>query len=1389
MVSIPNVLVSAPSSPHGLAHLLPWRRALRALAWSIGALWSLLLIAWLILHWGILNHIEQWRPQIEARVGAALGTTVQIGHIQARSSGWLPAIELRDVVVLDARQQPALVLPRVSAALSPRSVLALDLRLEQLLIEGAQLEVRRDALGRIFVGGLDVGRATASDGDRAAVQWFFKQHEIVVRAGSLRWTDEQRLAPPLELSDLTLVIRNGLRHHDIRLDATPPAQWGHRFSVQGQFTQPLLADSGDWRRWSGTLSANLPHADARQFHRYVNLPFELSEGEGALRGWLELEDGEPRELTLDLALRLVALRLAGNVQPLAFEQIEGRLVVTRSRDAGAVAAQQFGFVTADGLRWPRSDIKLAWHQRRDGTASQPVSGGEFSAQRLDLGLLAQLAERLPPEQALRQWLADFAPKGIGSALTAHWEGPLAAPTRYAVKGRFAGLSLASHAATVQRGVGRPGLHNADIELSANETGGQAQLELHGGALEFPGVFDDALVPLDSLAARLAWRVTPGTAAGVPPQLELKVTDASFANTDAKGDFSATWRTGAAADVARGGRYPGQLELNGKLSRASAGRTARYLPRGLPDSVRDYVARAVTGGVIAGASFRVKGDLWDFPFLGSKSGEFRIAAKVDDVNFAYMPSAPASASEPAFDSPWPALTKVSAELVFDRATMEVRNGQGRAHGFELRQVNGGIRNLADRSVLMLEGNGRGPLADALRFVNGSPVGEWTRKALSQTSATGHGDLRLALNIPLFDASKSTVQGTVVLDGNDVRLRPDMPVLGAARGRVEFTRQGLTIVGGAARVLGGDASFEGGTRSDGSLRFSAQGVASADGMRRATELPGLTRLGAALHGQTAYRLNLGFVHGYPEMTLTSNLVGLGADLPPPLRKAPETSLPLRVQTSVHAETLAPGQAPRDTLRVELGNLVQALYVRDLSRDAPVVLRGGLGVNESAPQPTSGVAANLNLGVVDVDAWSAFSKKLFDGGGAPAQTSPDSGGYLPNHLALRAQQVTTGVRRLTKVVAGISQSDGTWRANVDADQLSGYIEYRAPRRAGAGAAGLVHARLSRLSLPKSDAESVESLLDEQPASIPALDIVIDDFQLRDKHLGRVEIEAVNRAATDVRDAPREWLLSRFQMTTPEATLSAAGTWAAVGAAAASSGGQAGAQGRRALMNFKLDLADSGAFLERLGMGKAIKGGKGLLAGQLAWLGSPLAPDFTNMTGEVNLSIEAGQFLKVEPGVARLLGVLSLQSLPRRLALDFRDLFQEGFAFDSVIGDVKIVQGVASTNNLRMRGVQAAVLIEGSADITRETQDLRVVVVPEINAATASLAYAVINPAIGLGTFLAQVFLRRPLMQAGTREFHVSGPWTDPKVERVDRKVTQPIPAELEVPAAAAPAPPTNP
>ena len=1400
-----------PGLPSGAVRWAPLRWVVRLSLGLVATLSIVLLLAWLTLHWAILPHIDEWRGALQARAGQALGVPLRIGKIEVRSSGWVPSFELHDVVLLDAAQRPALALPRVFAAISPRSLLSLELRFEQVLIDGAQLEVRRDTAGRIHVAGFDAGGSEAGQSSDVS-NWFFAQPEFVIRGGSVRWVDEQRGAAPLTLTDLQFVVRNGLRQHDFRLDATPPAEWGERFGVVGRFTQPLLARRGDWQRWSGTLHANFPRADMHALRQHVSLPFELTEGIGALRGWVDVKEGQLTGATIDAALRAVALRLGPKVAPLVVEEVQGRLVGSRNAEGATVALNGFSFRTGDNIQWPRGDLQLAWRQR----AGQPSTGGRFTAQHLDVGLLAQIAERVPIGESLRRLLGELAPKAAVDDLTVAWDGPVDAPERYRAQARLTGLSLASKRAPDGQGLGRPGLRNATLALEASETGGQAQLQLAAGAVDLPGVFEEPVVPMDQFSAQLEWKVAPAAVPGAAPKITLQVKDGRFANPDTKGQFTALWSSGAGTGFGRGGRFPGRLELDGKLTSGVAGRTHRYLPIALSKPTRQYLERALQAGRVVDAGFHVKGELSEFPFFDErptkenpKPGEFKITAKVEDGTFAFIPATPTHPTR------WPTLTQVAVELALDRNTLELRNGRARLGNVDVQQANGALRHLGRDAVLTLDATAQGPLADMLQFVRVTPVGGWINQVLDATSGAGAASLALGLVVPLADPPASTVKGSVTLAGNDVRIAPATPLLGHAAGRIDFTNRGFAVVGATARLFGGEAAFEGGLQADGSVRFSGGGTLSAEQLRRATELGPVPNVATALSGQAAYRASLAFVGGLPEVTVTSNLVGIASSLPAPLNKAAETPLAMRYQTANDAT--APANARRDTLRFDLGAVVQAQYVRDVSGDTPRVLRGGIGVFEPAPQPTTGVAASVTVNTLATDAWQAAYEKMFGdaAAGAAARTpagttpagaaggaAPDAGGgYVPDRIGLRAQELMAGSRRLTRVAAGLSQAGGVWRANLDADQLDGYVEYRPPTRRGGGGVGAaagaatpggrVYARLARLSLPKSEVEQVETLLEQQPAgSLPALDVVVDDFELRGKRLGRVEIEAVNRSAGAGREAVRDWELAKFNITTPEARFVATGRWAAVDAAGAGAGAGAGAPraagvpaARRSVLDFKLQIDDSGALLDRLGTKDAVRKGKGEMSGQVAWLGSPFAIDYASLSGQVNVAIEAGQFLKADAGAARLLSVLSLQALPRRLLLDFRDVFQEGFAFDSVTGDLKIERGVAQTNNLRMRGVQALVLMEGRADIARESQDLRVVVVPEINAGTAALAYAVINPAIGLGAFLAQVILRKPLMEAGTREFHVSGSWAEPKVERVDRKAPGDAPLAAEAPASGTP------
>jgi uncharacterized protein (TIGR02099 family) len=1326
--------------------------------WALGLLAGcvlLLALAWGALHGWIVPRIADYRPAMERQASRALGVPVRIGGVTAQSRGLVPSVELQSVELLDASGHVALRLPRVVVSLSPASLW--NRGFDQLFIEAPELDVRRAADGRVFVAGLDLSSGERGDGSGA--DWFFRQGEFAIRGGSVRWTDEMRNAPELGLTDVDLVVRNGARSHELRMDATPPGRWGDRFTLMGSFRQPLLSTHpGRWRDWDGQLFADFRRVDLKELRLHARLGVDVEGGHGAVRAWADVIKGQVVGGIADVAVADVVTRLGPDLAPLGLVSLSGRVGGKWRPDGFDFEARDLQFLTDQGQRWPGGNLSVAW---TEAEGKRPAAG-ELKADRLDLATLRQLGGRLPLGRPTHAALAAYAPEGLVENVEARWQGDLRAPQKYQARGRVSGLHVAAGAAT-RRPDGRvtpgtPGIRNAALDFDLTEAGGTARLAMQGGALEFPGVFEDAVLPFDRLGGEVQWEFAGD-------RLKVDASGVKFSNADAQGEMQASWHTGN--DAAH--RYPGVLDLTATLNRANGARVWRYLPLSLPATARDYVRDAVQQADVTDARARVKGDLRDFPFTQARSGEFRITAQVRGANYAFAPHPPQAPGSLA----WPVLTQLSGHLVFDRNSMRVEDAQSRllnAPGLRVR-AEAAIPDLQHTNV-DVTGEVRGPLAEALGVVQKSAVNSLTHEALARATATGSTQLQLKLALPVSQIERSTVLGTVTLPGNDVQISPDAPLLARAKGTVTFNERGFALLGTQARALGGDVRLEGGTRSggiDNVVVVRAQGTATAEGLRQAGELGFLSRLARHATGSAAYAMTLTLRKSVPEVLVTSNLQGLGLNLPAPLAKPAEAVLPLRYENALLRDTATTsGQA--DQLTVDLGRIASVNYVRDIADGEPKVLRGaialGLAPGETAALPQQGVTANIALGTADLDAWQRVLGGLSSPSATPragaAATAPSGNGYLPTVLAVRARALTVQGRTLHNLVIGGARDGPLWRGNVDADEMSGYVEYREPSGLFAGR---LYGRMARLSIAAAAANDVVTLLDEQPASIPALDVVVDDFNLRGRKLGRLEIDAVNRGAGAVQreGGVREWRLNKLSLTTPEAAFTATGNWAAIEAPGA---GPRSPERRRTVMDFRLELTDAGGLLSRLGMRDVVRAGQGRMEGQVAWLGSPFALDYPSMTGAFHVDIERGQFLKADPGLAKLLGVLSLQALPRRLSLDFRDVFSQGFAFDFVRGDITIQEGIAATNNLQMKGVNAAVAMEGRADLARETQDLHVVVVPEINAGTASLVAAAINPAIGLGTFLAQMFLRQPLARAATQQFQIDGTWADPRITKLVRQ-----------------------
>lgn len=1315
-----------------------------------------LALLFLALRYVILPNIDLYKGDIERAASRALGNQVAIARIYATWNGLNPYLFLGDVTLKDAAGRQVLALPSVSATFSWWSLAAGEPRFQSLELIRPQLDVRRGLDGAIQVAGIRIDPKQDKGGPGA--DWVFRQREILIREGRVDWSDDLRGAPPLTLTQVGVVLQNHWTSHSFALNATPPSALAQPLDVRARFTHSRFDRVSDVARWKGELYADLREADLAAWKGYLDYPFALSQGRGSLRAWITLDAARLAGFTADLALSSVVARLKPDLPELALARVSGRLSAKETLVPGqaggklsfganghTVSLNDFTVATADGRVLPPATLTETFVPQR-GAKPQRVS---VEARQVDLAALAELAAQLPLSQLQRRALADFAPRGRLLDFSASWDGQYPQLAGYRVKGQVAGLSLQPQASRpAQAGLpaqpALPGFDNLSGSIDATEKGGSIAIDAKDLALRLPAWFADPVMPLDRLELGARWSYQPGE------QLLVEVDKLAFAQGALRGNLSGRHQLPLGA-----GHGPGVADITGSLDGFQIARVGRFLPLATPAGLQHWLTTALQGGTLNDVRLRLRGNLAEFPFRAETAsararGEFRVSGRLAGAVLEYAPGHRTPDNKPG----WPLAENINGSIVFDRTRMEIHGDSLRSNGLNLSNVKAVIPNLGSHEMLLdIDGTADGALQDFLRYVAASPVLGWIGHFTDNTQGTGNARLGLKLQMPLADPHGTKVQGALELQGNDVQLLPDLPPLQAARGKIEFNEHGLNLNGIAVNFLGGPLALSGGTQPDGAIAIRLAGTLSADGMRSNAPAPAVARLAKYLSGSTPYNGTITVRERQLGVTLDSTLAGLGLDFPAPLRKADADALPLRFVLN-GAPATADG-AGRDEIKLSFGNAVAARYVRSKApRGAWTVERGGIGVNVPAPEPDEGMMINVDMKSLNVDAWLAAGRAIAGEGDAPAAAGggPNFAQYvLPTTIAGRASELFVGERRMADVVVGASHRGSAWQANIHSRQASGYLAWNEGQGQGVGK---VTARLASLVIPESQAAEVKELLESSrgaSASIPALDIVAERFELFNKQFGRLDLQASNVQAL----AGKEWRIDRLTLTNPDGQLKATGRWLAKDGKSNTG------------MNFTLDIIDAGRLLDRLGFPETLRRGKGKLSGDLSWSGVPYALDIPTLSGQIEMHVGGGQFLKQDPGAAKLLGVLSLQMLPRLLKLDFHDVFSEGLAFDSISANAMITRGVVKTDNLKMQGVAATVLMEGTADIANESTDLRVVVIPEFNLGTGPLVYGLaVNPIIGLGSYLAQLFLRAPVMKALTYQMKVTGPWKSPTIVKLENR-----------------------
>jgi uncharacterized protein (TIGR02099 family) len=1251
-----------------------------------------------------------------------IGAPVRLGQLSAYWTGLNPALSLENVRILNAQGEVALSLARVDGVLSWHSLFFLwrgEPRFASLALEKPELLIRRDKTGAFFVAGILL--AGSDQQDNQALDWLLKQSRLRIRNARLVWQDELRGAPPLDLQDVHLEWRNRGRRHTFGLRAHPPESLAAKLDLRGDFR----GDAAQWRDWRGQIYARLDAVNLAGGRPWFDAPIELDRGQGAARLWLQ-RDQTGWQGTGDFALAETRLRLDAALPMLDLARLQGRLQVTRALGADSWRITSHNLTLdarADNrqtrpasqasqmIHIPDLNLQLEWQ----GAQFPPRQGALF-ADTLDLTRLRQLAAWLPLPAASRAMLTRHQPKGVLRQVKLRWEmdknTDVIILKKYNLEAGFSDLGV--KAAGVL-----PGASGLSGTLFADEQSGKLELDSKNATLALPAVFADPEFPLERMQAQVAWR---HNAEGVRADIRRL----EFIGPHARGQVRGHYQSLPAG--------PGRIDLQGEFTQAKATEVWRYIPRVSNPKVAQWLRGALRAGK-GEARLELRGDLAHFPFAASGDkanphGAFKITVQARDVKLKY-------------GDDWPEIEALVGDLEFG-AGMKILARQGRTLGAKLQNMQVEIPSFHHDRRLLVAGEAVGPSAEFLRFIEASPVAANINHFTQNMSATGQGRLELKLDLPLAQMKEGKIRGRYHLENNTVAFLSDLPPAQEVQGSLEFTERSINASEIRALFLGAPLRLN--VISDpahaGAVRVEANGGFTAKALARQFQYqyPGLS----ALSGAAAWQAVVKFQNKTSDFLLTSSLEGLTADLPAPFTKKAEESMPFSLQKTS-------GDDARTQIRISLGaeakRRLGALILRQANGE---IERGVIGIGQPPRLPDKGFHILVKQDALDLDAWRAVLAEgdigKLSGNDKQHGEQPDGQRWPFDLLVLEAQKLTAYGQVFDAASLRLRPDGERLRITVAAQEMAGDLYWNSTGQ------GKITADLQRVRLESGRGVLAES----QPAdsaqrdpselidSLPDMDIRIDDFTYNKRRFGRVELQAENIG--------KRWRLNQVVIENPAGKLTGNGFW------------RPGPTGRSNL-DFKLEVTDSGKLLERLGYPGAIRGGTAALSGQLQWAGSPLDFDAAVLNGDFQLAAQNGQFSKIEPGVGKLLGLLSLQSFTRRLSLDFRDIFSEGFAYDSIVAKLRITEGVMSTDgDLQISGPSGKVLMNGKVDMKHETQDLRLTMQPELGGAAAlGAAVATLNPLVGAAALLAQNFLKNPLNRIFSLKYTVTGSWAEPNVERV--------------------------
>lgn len=779
-----------------------------------------------------------------------------------------------------------------------------------------------------------------------------------------------------------------------------------------------------------------------------------------------------------------------------------------------------------------------------------------------------------------------------------------------------------------------------------------------------------------------------------------------------------------------------LDVQAQIKKVALSALYKYFPKPfISDSTIEWLQQSLLSGQLSSGQVRWLGKLEDYPFKDPSTGIFFVGGQFTQTSVDYYPST-------VTEKGWPAVQNANGYLSIRGNELWIKQGKAQLHVNEKAAIEGQLIQVhiddfsADEPWLEVQAVTQGAAQSYLGLMASTDLGAWLGHHFDQSSATGTWQVPLGIRINLEDVDQVSVKGHIEFQESTVQLMPELAPFEAVTGKLLFTEKQAEAHDVVVKWLGG--------------RTRLQGIVGPK--EKSMQLKGEIRPKAALHfyglaefepylqGQIGYQANVGFdVKDEFFITLTSSLEGLSSRFPSPLTKS--STEPLALTAKWHAYN-----DKQHALHLELGSYLQ-LQLVESARKTPFFEKGALGWRQPAQLPEkTGLVFDINEAYLDLGQWQQVLS-------VTNTSTPHHISLLPDlhRVRVKANTASWQDNKLNNFTYTLHHIDKTqWRSDLSSDQIAGTVFWEQDQ---AGAIqGAIQIDLQRLHWQQSKSQQNDSVEKEADfeLDLPDIDIRIADLRLNEWNLGALR-------AHGRQQEKHLWHIPVFTLQNPHGEFNASGHWRLKGV------------GRGLKLSSQWQSTEIGRFLDYLGAQGIMGGGQGAIQAQLFWRDFPWKTSIKQIEAELDVSLHEGRLYQIHSRTAKLLELLSLQSLSRLASfnLDLRSLTKDGFPFSDMKGQLWIDQQVLYTKNFRVVGPVGTIVLEGKTDLIQEQINMEALVVPNVDMSGAAIAAGIaLNPVVGLSAFITQLLFKEPLARAMTVRYGLSGPWDQIEMKEIQLK-----------------------